>query len=145
MNDKLRKVREKYPDMPSVPYLPVGKTVLVYRLPPEEMSAGGIILTEEHRGPKECGVLVAAGLQARDVMREHLIELGDVVQFGRFEGREAEFEREKQQKGKYLLQMKIEGVLGSYDALERVENYDIKLADTDDGPQHVYVKRKKAA
>lgn len=129
-------------DIPACPYLPQGKVVMIYRLPSESVSAGGIIVPDEHKAPRPCGVLLAAGLQARDVMKSSLIEIGDVVWFGRFAGWEAEVKRDPRNTGKNILQLKVEDILGSVDALERVENYD--LEQNDDG-QHVYVKKTRKA
>lgn len=156
---KLDERRKQY-DIPELPYLPVGKVILVYRLPSEEVTKSGLVLpqvwteksedgttTSGQKSPEPKGVLVGAGLQALDVMRDHLIELGDVVYFGRFEGWEVEFQREKMKSGKYLIQMKIEGVLGSVDAIERMKAHAVEYIDTDDERGHVYTKRssRKAA
>ncbi len=132
--------RRKLYEIPDVPYLPMAKNVLVFRIPLQR-SAGGLHLPETHSDPNPFGVLVAAGLKARDIMREHLIEVGDVVWFGRFEGWEKEVDRERATAGKYLLQLKIDGVLGSVDAKERAAKMDIAFDDTEG--EHYYVNRKK--
>lgn len=122
--ERVKKLSKEY-DIPDVPYLPMGKAVLVFRMPSEEKTAGGLIIPEEHQGPKPYGILVAAGLAAREVLRDALIEIGDVVHFGRFEGWEQEFKREQSKNGRYLLSMKIEGILGSVEALKRLSEHDI--------------------
>lgn len=127
-------------DIPDVPYLPLGKVCLVYRIQAEEKTAGGLYVPEEHAGPNPYGVLVAAGIKAREILRDALIEVGDIVYFGRYEGDEKEFKREAAAKGMYLLQLKVEGLLGSVDALERVKKYKIEEVETVDGPQLQYVK-----
>lgn len=138
--NKLEQRRKAY-DIPDVPYLPIGKVILVYRMPSEEKTAGGLFIPEEHAGPKPYGVLVAAGLAAREILRDALIEIGDVVYFGRFEGDEKEFKREEAKKGKYLLQLKVDGLLGSVDAIEREKSYQIN--EDEDGDMY-YAKRKVA-
>lgn len=142
MNKKLAERMKEY-SIPEVPYLPQGRVVLVFRLPSETKSAGGIHLPDAHTGPRSQGVLVAAGLAARDLMRDSMIEIGDVVQFGRFEGHEQEFAREAAEKGRYLLQMKVDGLLGSVDALERLRDYDIVFdEEANDGEgQHIYARK----
>lgn len=125
---KLEKRRKEY-DIPETPYLPMGKVCLVFRMPAEEKTAGGIYVPQEHAGPKSYGVLVAAGLQAREILRDALIEIGDVVHFGRFEGSEQEFKREAAASGRYLLQLKVEGILGSVDALDRIAEYEVHEDD----------------
>lgn len=154
---KLEERRRHY-DIPETPYLPMGKVILVYRLPSEEVTKSGLVIpqvwTEKtddgatisgQKSPEPKGVLVAAGLQALDVMRDHLIEIGDIVYFGRFEGWEVEFQREKMKAGKYLIQMKIEGLLGSVDAIDRMKNYSVEYIDTEDERGHAYVKRNRKA
>jgi chaperonin GroES len=136
--------RIKQYGIPRPPYLPQGNNVLIFRLPSETISAGGIIVPEEHQEPKPMGVIIGAGLAARDVMESSLIQLGDIVWFGRFAGWEKEIQRDPMGTGKSILQMKIADVLGSCDALERFDSYEIK---TNDKSQHVFVPKtnRKAA
>lgn len=141
---KLDKIREKYKDkVPPVPYLPMGEVIMVYRLPSEDKTAGGLEIPEEYRAPVSMGILIAAGLAARDIMADALIEIGDIVYFGRWEGEEKEFKRNAGQDGEKLLQLKMRGVLGSADALFRSQHYDIVRVTNDDGTtEHMY-KRKE--
>lgn len=90
------------------------------------------------------GVLIAAGLVAHDVMESNLIEIGDVVWFGQYAGWQKEIQRDPAGTGKSIIQMKIEDVLGSVDALERVDHYDLRK-NTE--AKHVYVAKtaRKAA
>jgi co-chaperonin GroES (HSP10) len=154
---KLDERRKQY-DIPELPYLPVGKVILVYRLPSEEVTKSGLVIpqvwTEKgedgttmsgQKSPDPKGVLVGAGLQALDVMRDHLISIGDIVYFGRFEGWEMEFKREQMKAGKYLIQMKIEGILGSVDAMERRKQFDVEYVETEDYTGHIYTKRTRKA
>ena len=145
MKSKLDKIREQYKDqIPAIPYLPIGEVVLVYRLPSEEKTAGGLYVPEEHRSPVSAGILIAAGLAARDVMADALIETGDVVYFARYAGDEKEFKREAAGKAEKLLQLKMREILGSADALERSRDYTVALMTNEDGStEHVY-KRKAA-
>lgn len=145
MKSKLAKLRDEYRDqIPQVPYLPVGEVVLVYRLPSEEKTAGGLYIPEEHRNPVSAGILIAAGLAARDVMADALIETGDIVYFARLAGDEKTFQREAAQKAVKLLQLKMREILGSEDALERSRNYEVALRTNEDGStEHIY--RRKAA
>lgn len=117
--------RVKQYGIPPIPYLPQGKNVLVFRVPNETRTAGGLYIAETAQEPKPCGILVGAGLAARDVMADHLIEIGDEVWFGRFAGWEKEVARDPEGKGKAILQMKIEDVLGSVDAIERFDDHTI--------------------
>jgi len=116
----LEKRREQY-GIPRVPYLPFGDCVLIYRLPNETRTAGGLYIPETSEEPKPEGVLLAAGLKARDQMRDGLIEVGDIVSFAKYAGWEKQVSRDPMNKGKDIIQMKIQDVLGSEDAMERVE------------------------
>lgn len=137
--------RIKQYDIPEIPYLPMHKDVLVFRMPDEERTAGGLFVPKTNAEPKSYGVLVAAGLGAMDMMYAHLVELGDIVWFGTYEGEEKEISREVGSEGKKLLQMKIEGIRGSVDAVERRKGFEIVLGK--DG-KHMYqqktTKRKAA-
>lgn len=130
--------RVKLYNIPPIPYLPMGKNVLVYRMPSETKTAGGIYITETARQAKPMGILVSAGLAAHEVMQDHLIEIGDVVWFGRFHEYEEEVKRDPEGKGQTILQMKIEDVLGSVDALERVREYAIERNEDE---QLIYVRK----
>ena len=95
MKSTLDKIRDEHKgNVPPVPYLPSGEVVIVYRLPSEEMTPGGLYTPDEYQTPVSKGILVAAGLKARDIMADALIEMGDIVYFARFAGDEREFKRE---------------------------------------------------
>lgn len=133
----LAKRAEEY-GIPPIPYLPIGHNVLVFRLPEEERSAGGLYLAESTREQKHAGVLVSAGLAALDVLADHLVDIGDVVWFGKYAGHDEEVQRDPAGKGKRIISMKCEDILGSVDALERVKSYNIER-NVDD--EFIYVKR----
>lgn len=133
----LERRRDKY-DIPQIPYLPIGKNVLIFRIPEEERTAGGIIIPDAVKEPKSQGVLLAAGLAALDILDHHLVEIGDIVWFGKYAGWDSEVRREAETRGTKILQVKVEDVLGSVDARERVSGYAVDL--NEDG-EHIYVKR----
>lgn len=130
--------RRKLYDIPAAPYLPLGKNILVFRLPSETVTASGLLIVEDAQEPKPMGVIIAAGLGALDVLDSHLVEIGDIVWFGRFAGWEKEVQRDPGGKGKRILQMKVEDVLGSVDAIERSKDYEILLNEEEN---HIYVKK----
>ena len=139
---KLQERIEKY-KIPPIPYLPAFDRVLVWRLTSEEKTAGGLWIPDEHKEAKDIGVLLAAGLRARDGLADHLIEVGDVCWFGRFAGTEKTVKREagESTEGQKILTMRLEDINGSVDALERVKKYRIvRVADDacDHGGQHFY-------
>ena len=138
---KLEERRKRY-GIPKTPCLPQGKKVIVYRIPLQTMTAGGLHIPEEHANPDPTGVLIAAGLAARDVMRDALIEIGDVVWLPRFTTNSPEASRSQGEAGKHVELLNIEDLVGSVDALDRLEkHYLIQCFDTDDGPEHRYVER----
>ncbi len=118
--EKLEERRKQY-GIPPMPYLPAGKVVLVYRLPSETRTAGGLYIADTAQEPVSQGVLLGAGLEALDILKDHLVEIGDVVWFGKFEGWETEVQRDPENRGKQINQFKVDGVLGSVDALERLQ------------------------
>lgn len=145
-NGSLLAARTKQYNIPPLPYLPMGKNVLVYRMPMETKTAGGLYIAETARVAKPMGILVAAGLAALDVLSDHLVEIGDIVWFGRFHEYEEEVKRDPEGKGQTILQMKAEDVNGSVDALERVRDYEVvRVAVSDDEPdtQHIYKRVAK--
>jgi chaperonin GroES len=142
---KLEERRKQY-GIPRRPYLPKGKVVLVYRLPAEERTAGGLVIPAQAEEAKSMGILVAAGLAARDEMHDALIDLGDVVWFGRFAGYEKEVERDPEGKGRNIISMMIQDINGSVDADDREADYEL-LYNEEEG-EHYYAKktsRRKAA
>jgi len=134
--------RIKLYDIPEIPYLPMHKDVLVFRMPDEEQSAGGIFIPKTNAEPKSYGVLVAAGLGALDVLWPNLVEVGDIVWFGTYEGEEKEITREVGSEGKKLLQMKVEGIRGSVDAVERARDFAVVLSK--EGKHEYQQKTKKS-
>jgi chaperonin GroES len=130
--------RRKQFDIPEIPYLPIGKNVLVFRIPEEDRTAGGLYIPDTNKEPKSQGVLLAAGLGALDILADHLVEIGDMVWFGKYAGWESEVRREAESKGTKILQVKVEDVLGSVDARERLGDYSI---DRDEDGEHFYAKR----
>jgi co-chaperonin GroES (HSP10) len=113
----------------------------------QQKTAGGLFIPEEHANPEPMGVLIAAGLKARDVMRDALIELGDIVMLPRFTTNSPEVERKGAEKGKHVELLNIEDLVGSVDGQERLDNeYDVVFAETDDGDfEHQYIRKPEPA
>lgn len=65
---------------------PLDNNVIVWRLPPLTLSAGGIIMPEESQNPHHKGILIAMGPRARDYLYSNGIEEGDIVTWERFSG-----------------------------------------------------------
>lgn len=142
---KLQQRMEQY-KVPPIPGLPMGKTILVWRIPPEEKTAGGLYVPETHQGVQEKGVLLAVGLGALDVLKEALIEVGDIVWFGRFAGTERTVKHDAGAAAQQITAMKVEDIQLSVDALERLKDYDIVRDNdqkSDSFGQHFYEPKKK--
>jgi co-chaperonin GroES (HSP10) len=140
---KLDERRKQY-DIPDAPCLPQGKKVIVFRLPldAEKKTEGGLYVPQDAADPEPIGVLIAAGLRARDVMRDALIEIGDLVWLPRFTTNSPKVDREAGKAGKHVEILNIEDLVGSVDAAARLEReYYIECFETDDGPEHRYLKQ----
>ena len=136
------KANREHLDIPKLPYLPLGKNVLIYRLAGEEKTKGGIIVPDVHKEVKSRGILLAAGLAARDILADGLIEIGDEVCFGHYAGRDRK-DREAGSAEKAILECKVEDVLGSVDALERIKEYDIVPVTIPETGEVVRIYKKK--
>lgn len=140
----MRPALRKELDIPQIGYLPMGKNVLIFRLQGEEKTRGGIIVPDVHKEVKSRGILLAAGLQARDILADGLIEIGDEVCFAYFAGRDRKNEeRDAGTAGKSILECKVEDILGSVDALERVKDYDITPVTIPETGETVRIYQKK--
>lgn len=137
---RLAERRKKYA-IPESLSLPVSKTVLVWRLPAEEKTAGGLYVPEAHADVKSRGILLAAGLKARDIMADNLIEIGDEVMFGRYAGAERDVGREAEGVANKVCELKIEDIVSTVDGAARLKDYDIEI---DDEGEHGYVPKRKA-
>lgn len=119
--------RLKEYNAPKTPYMPGFNNVLVLRLPAPPIRThtdGGLEIPESAREepePKSEGILVQAGLEARDTLRAHGYLLGDKVQIGRFAGWEKEFHLDSKGKNtRKILQMKDQDIIGSFDLDDRL-------------------------
>ena len=121
----MRAALRKELDIPQIGYLPIGKNVLIFRLEGEEKTKGGIIVPDAHKEVKSRGILLAAGLAARDILADGLIDIGDEVCFAHFAGRDREVEKHEGKAPSKILECKVEDILGSVDAIERVKDYEI--------------------
>lgn len=68
------------------PFAVVGERCLVKADPPRKRTVGGIELPVTSQLRPFTGTLLDAGLQARDKLHDHGVQLGDRVWFGKFAG-----------------------------------------------------------
>ena len=127
--------------MPS--FAPVDDNVLVWRLPPLSLSAGGLIIPNDQKSPSVKGVLLAMGPRARDVLAGNGIEEGHVVIFGRFAGWEAHDQTPERNRHNMVLMIKFKDVIGSDDLKAALDSGKMKLVQGDDGKHRLAVVEKK--
>ncbi len=130
-------------DIPPLAYLPIGKNVLIYRLEGEEKTIGGIVIPQTSQEVKSRGILLAAGLAARDILADGLIEIGDEVCFAHYAGRDREVEKREGRAPSRILECKVEDGLCSVDALDRVKDYDIVPVSIPETGETVRIYQKK--
>ena len=143
----LAEKRKQYPEMPRLEYLPAWSNVIVYQLDAEQKTAGGLHIPDTAKTVQSRGILMAAGLAAMDKLADALIEIGDEVFLGRFAGDNRETKTQKEGKGTQTLwELVVDDIKGSAEALTRVEEYYIDLAEDEDGRNyHKYVPKKGRA
>lgn len=96
-------------------YQPMDNNVVVWRLPPLKITAGGIVVPDEAQSPHSKGILLAVGPRARDVLYSNGIEEGDVVIFARFSGWETPDRTTTRQLATEYLILKDRDIIGSDD------------------------------
>lgn len=118
--------------IPPIPSHPIGDICMVYRIPGAE-KVGVLYVPEEHREVAERGVLLAAGLGALDKLADHGVEIGDIVEFGRYAGRERQDERARKEgeAGKAILRMKADDIQCSEDLIERLASGELTVKRSD--------------
>ncbi len=134
--------RKQY-SIPPIYGLPVGKRCIVWRLPPEERTAGGLIIPGTHETQKSRGILLAAGLKARDILKDALVEIGDEVYFGRFAGMERELARAAESTTPTLLELMVEDIGVTVEGLARLEREFSIEYDEEVGEHHYQKKATK--
>ncbi len=98
---KALKHRSKGMDIPNVKFQPRGNDIVVFRFKAKEQTTkAGVIMPSEtmykseegiHRFEDQIvnvGLLIKAGLRARDVLRSEGMFIGDIVKWGKFSGEE---------------------------------------------------------
>jgi co-chaperonin GroES (HSP10) len=73
-------------ELKDAPGMPLGERVLVREFPPESTTEGGIVVADKAKERYFAGILIAAGDQAADKLRDIGVELGDEVWFGKYAG-----------------------------------------------------------
>lgn len=117
--------------IPQVTFAPIGDKCIVWRLPPLALSAGGIVIPEEHMSPHVKGILLAMGPLAMDELAP--IEVGHVVIFGRFAGWEHDDVTPEHMRHNRILEVRSKDINGSDDLKADLEAGRIRIVKDTDG------------
>lgn len=112
--EKLR-IRCKEVGIDPPTYQPMDNNCVVWRLPPLEVSKGGIVMPQDAQSPHVKGILLAVGPRARDVLYSNGIEEGDIVIFARFAGWETQDRTSTKALDNEFLILKDRDIIGSDD------------------------------
>lgn len=112
--EKLR-IRCKEVGIDPPTYQPMDNNCVVWRLPPLEVSKGGIVMPQRAQSPHVKGILLAVGPRARDVLYSNGIEEGDIVIFARFAGWETQDRTSTKALDNEFLILKDRDIIGSDD------------------------------
>ena len=110
---------------------PIGDKCIVWRLPPLELSAGGIVIPEEHQSPHVKGILLAMGPAAMDELAP--IEVGHIVVFGRFAGWEHDDPTPEHRRHNRILEIRSKDINSSDDLRQMMAKGEIKIVKDADG------------
>ncbi len=137
---------KKY-QLPACPYEPTFDRIIIYTLPEskadrETFVPGGKILkldivADAERKESPRGILMAAGLEARDILRGHGIDLGHIVWVARFSPWRHEIELTATGKTIEMMFMRAGDIVGSEDVKAAVDKGLIIVKYCDDG-KHRY-------
>lgn len=119
--------------IPPVTWQPIDNQVVVWRLPPLALSAGGLVIPESEQSPNVKGVLMAAGPRAWDTLHSNGIELGHVVIFSRFAGWETHDNTPEFMRNNQVLILKDKDILGSDDLKAAMDAGKVKYVQGTDG------------
>lgn len=119
-NPKLAARLKEYA-VPPLPHQPIFNFVTVFRIPPLTKH-GSIFVPENVQRPKPQGLLVAAGMKARDEFESNGVLLGDLIWFAKYAGWEEEIDRDPNNQSRELIFLEAKEIRGSEDLIERLES-----------------------
>lgn len=119
--------------IPPLTHQPIDDNVIVWRIPPLTMSAGGLVIPDELQSPNFKGVLLAMGPRARDHLVGNGIEEGHVVIWGRFAGWEHADNAQRFNRDAEIIELKSKDINGSEDVLLGLQRGEIKYIRGEDG------------
>lgn len=117
-------IQEAYPGytIPELPFQPVFSSIVVWRIPTQEKTAGGLYVPDTAKEPRSRGILLAAGLKALDELVDHGVELGDVVVFAKYAGSDTSVKENEGARPDEIVILKSGDVLASEGLRKRLRN-----------------------
>lgn len=134
--------RRRVWNIPAITHQPLGTCVIVWRLPPIELSPGGLYVPMEAQSPNFKGVLLAWGLEAQEYLESHGFELGHIVIWGRFDGWEHNDNTQKFGRRAEVIELERAMIKGSEDVLV-AEREGRLIREKDEKGKIQYIKVKK--
>jgi co-chaperonin GroES (HSP10) len=131
--ESLLEFRQRRWGFPPITFQPIDNQVVVWRLPPLQLSPGGLIVPESEQSPNVKGVLLAAGPRAWDTLHSNGIEAGHVVVFSRFAGWETHDHTAEHQRHNQVLILKDKDIMGSDDLKAAMDAGKMKYTQGQDG------------
>lgn len=112
---------------------PIDDQVIVWRLPPLQQSAGGLLIPDDMKSPNVRGILLAMGPRAMDVLCSNGIEVGHIVVFARFAGWEPDDNTPEFARHSQILMLKAKDINSSDDLKAMIDRGEIMYVKGDDG------------
>lgn len=119
--------------IPQLTSAPIDNQVIVWRLPPLQLSPGGLVIPETEQSPNVKGVIMAMGPRAMDTLRSNGIEEGHVITFARFAGWELHDNTPEHMRHNQILIIKDKDVLGSDDLKRLLDAGKLTYVQDTDG------------
>lgn len=131
---RLLKKRMREFDVRDVTFAPIDDDVLVWRLPPLEVSGSGrLFIPQDAQSPHIKGLLMAMGPRAMDILVSNGIDLGHIVTWKRFAGSEFHDHTTKRKLEAEYIVLKARDIIGSDDLKKELDSGRAKYVRGADG------------
>lgn len=131
--ESLLEWRKRCWGIPNHTFQPIDNQVVIWRLPPLRLSAGGLIIPEDQQSPNVKGVILAMGPRAMDLLYSNGIELGHIVLFARFAGWEPHDNTPEYARHNQVLIVKSTDINGSDDLKALLDSGKMTYVKDEDG------------
>lgn len=118
-NELIKKRCQEW-SIPMPSFWPMDNNCLVWRLPPMDVTRGGIIVPDDNQSPHIKGILMAMGPRAMDVLKSNGIDVGHTVVFARFAGWEAHDHSNTKSLEAQFIMLKDRDIIGSDELREEL-------------------------